>query len=70
MSRIGDTVNEKRTRRRRIVRKCELVNFRVHGKEIIHIPNHTELARHITHILIVQGKVLAVKQRATQQQEA
>ena len=70
MSRIGDTVNEKRIRRRRIVRKCELVDLRIHGKEIIHIPNHRQLPRHIAHILIVQREVLTVKQRAAQQQEA
>ena len=70
MRRIGDTVNEKRIRRRRIVRKCELVNFRIHGEEIIHIPNHTQLTRHVTNVFVVQSKVLTVEQRAAQQQEA
>ena len=47
--------------------KFPAINFRIHREEIVHIPDHTELARHIAHILIVQSKVLAVQQRATQQ---
>ena len=50
--------------------KFPAIDFRIHGKEIIHIPNHTELTRHVTNVLVVQGKVLAVQQRAAQQQEA
>ena len=41
--------------------KLPAIYFSVHGKEIIHIPNHRQLARHIAHILIVQRKVLAIE---------
>ncbi len=41
------------------------INFSVHRKEIIHVPNHTKLTRHITNVLVLKREVFTVKHGTT-----
>ena len=37
------------------------VDFGIHGKEIIHIPDHRQLPSHVTNVFVVQSKVFTVQ---------
>ncbi|MNL20840.1 hypothetical protein D3C87_1421070 [compost metagenome] len=51
------------TRIEKITLEFPPVNLGVHRKEVVHIPNHTELTRHVANLFVLERKVFTVKKR-------